>query len=127
MGMGAFRKANVFARAAMAVVFGFMSLVHSPVMAFAKDMRAHHASSSQSHAHHDLSQRHARYEHQLLPPSEEEIPVCNGIGCFLVVFPASVIAPEVQLIVLGKLAPGSPHSLRSTPPGSLDPPPRLQA
>ena len=41
-------------RAAMAVVFGFMSLVHGPVMTFAKasSAPAHHASHHGAHHHH---------------------------------------------------------------------------
>ena len=69
-------------RTAMAVVFGFMSLVHGPVMTFAKASSG--ARSSRERPHHgSLIDHHAAPARIDSPQSRITAPVCYAFGCFI--------------------------------------------
>jgi hypothetical protein len=124
--MQALRNANPFVRTAIAVMFGFMSLVHSPLMAFAKSELHKQQTVSAHHRMHPVQSGHDDNHHQL-PPSPDQATLCNGIGCFSVIFVSAISAPPAQLILLDTLAPGAPPPLHSVLPVPLDRPPRLQS
>jgi hypothetical protein len=102
-------------RAAMAVVFGFMSLVHGPVMTFAKasPAPAHHA--SHHGAHHD----HAA------PAEESQPPVCYAFGCFIALEALALREPAAILNPIGVLSPALADALRAEDIEPAVPPPRL--
>jgi hypothetical protein len=122
--MQALRNASPLVRAALAIVFGFMSLVHSPLMAFAKSELHYDQTAS---AHHCMHPVQAGHDHHQLPPSPDQATLCNGIGCFSVVFVSAISAPPAQLTVLETLAPDAPPPLHSALSDPLDRPPRLQS
>ena len=120
------RPANIPFRVALAVVFGFMSLLHGPVMTFAKanpDI-AHLAESAGGHAagHHHP----AAHGEQSAPSMPDAVPVCYSLGCFVALESFVIGAPAASLIPIGTL---SPTAARALVPAYLDPavpPPRLQ-
>ncbi len=112
-------------RTAMAVVFGFMSLAHGPVMTFAKASPApeHHAAAPASHGGHH--QHHAVPDDQTAPGEHDAAPVCYAFGCFVAVDAAPVRAPAAILHSLGSVSPAPADTMLA---GSIEPavpPPRL--
>lgn len=111
-------------RAIIAVVFGFMSLVHGPVMTFAKAAPggAHHAAAA-SHANHH--QHHAATHEQEAPAEHDTVPVCYAFGCFVVLDAAPIRTPAAILLFAGRVTPAPADALHA---GSIEPavpPPRL--
>lgn len=95
----------------LAVLFGFMSLWHGPVMAFASHVPAAHTPArhldhalrlNQSPAHHHV--QHVDDE----SPSEpllHTLPTCYGVGCFVAVGELNQQVPTALLVLLGRLLP----------------------
>ena len=113
------RRANVVLRTTLALVFGFMSLAHGPVMGFAK------APAAPQHRH-MIPPAHAHDHEQSMPLQPDTTAVCRSFGCFVVVAPVAIAAPRASSPLLAKLLPartsaGSPVWLDRP-----DPPPRLQ-
>jgi hypothetical protein len=129
--MGRVRTANALFRATLAVVFGFMSLSHGPVMAFARTnapLAAHGTTESVAgHHHHAAPQIRANdHKEQLAPQTHEGVVICYSAGCFLVMPPVPIGAPAVLSSMLEQLHAAA-RALVPTAPDPLVPPPRLQA
>ena len=72
-------------RTAIAAVFGFMSLVHGPVMTFAKaaPARAHHVMNAGGPHHGIDHDHHAAPVDGPSPAEPASAPVCYAFGCFI--------------------------------------------
>lgn len=114
------RAASTFVRATFAVVFGFVSLAHGPVMAFA-------AASQPSAQHWMVNEQHLHASHQPAPLIPQQPSVCNSFGCFVAVEPALVSGPAVGFVLLERLSPLLVRPAVATSGDPTDPPPRLQA
>jgi hypothetical protein len=120
-------------RATLAVVFGFMSLSHGPVMAFAKanaPLAAHEIMTEPVAGHHHDpapgTLANDRQE-QLAPQTHEGVAICYSTGCFLVVPPVPIGAPAVLLSLLEQLRAAPGRAMVPAVADPLVPPPRLQA
>jgi hypothetical protein len=124
-------------RVILAVVFGFMSLSHGPVMAFAKahtpasDRAANAAPTAD---HHDHSRHHrstarslADQQNDLALGANEGAAICYSAGCFVAVAPLLAVAPSSLLFLLEQLSAAPARPLAPNAPDPLVPPPRLQA
>jgi hypothetical protein len=121
-------------RVVLAVAFGFMSLGHAPVMAFAKT----HQSTAVVQAEHQHHQAAPRGQHDPAQMSmdratapdghDTQCPaVCSAIACFVMISPAAAGAPaSLLLLPLGKLLPEPARAMLPAGPDPLLPPPRLQ-
>jgi hypothetical protein len=109
-------------RAAMAVVFGFMSLVHGPVMTFAKAGPAPAPHASHHSAHHD----HAAPAEGSQPAKPDSPPVCYAFGCFIALDAVALRAPAAILNPIGALSPTPADALLAEDIEPAVPPPRLQ-
>jgi len=105
----------------MAVVFGFMSLVHGPVMTFAKagPPPAHHAS------HHGAHHHHAAPAEELQPAKPDSPPLCYAFGCFIALDAVALGAPAAILNPIGALSPAPADALLAEDIEPALPPPRL--
>ena len=117
------RPAVALRRIALAVVFGFMSLGHGPLMAFAHARAApvqhHMISHEQTHAHHQPAAEPA-----LLTPAMSI--ACYAVGCFVSLASHAIGVPAASLTPLEKLSPTAARMIVATPVKPADPPPRLQ-
>jgi len=107
-------------RTAMAVVFGFMSLVHGPVMTFAKagPAPAHHAS------HHGAHHQAAPADDSQ-PAKADSPPACYAFGCFIALDAVALRAPAAILNPIGALSPAPAGALLAEDIEPAVPPPRL--
>src|SRR5262249_52594862 len=128
--MGSGRTTRKLLRAALAAVFGLMSLAHQPVMAFAKSNSASPcppagitAQAVHQHQHHQHSTPAVP---QTSRASDGDIP-CSGLGCFQSLTPAPSLATVLYWLVLGRLLPAAPRGMTAAQPDPAEPPPRLQA
>ena len=119
------RSAHALVRTAMAVLFGLMSLLHGPVMTFAKANSAptHHAMHSGGHA--------GNHEHSIRddesPPIENGTrPVCNPFGCCVSLESVALRSPAVIFNPIGTLSPGLAAEMVAASLKPAVPPPRLQ-
>jgi len=119
-GMRPIRPANALLRITLAVVFGFMSLAHGPVMGFAK---AHVGSQH----HHMATGTHTHGHDQSMPSRPDTAAVCYSFGCFVAVAPVAIAAPRAGFALLAKLSPARAPAVVPIWPDQPDPPPRLQA
>jgi hypothetical protein len=128
------RMANTLLRVILAVSFGFMSLGHGPVMAFAKakassagrempaaPIAAHH------HHHHGAAPATAAEQEPLAAPVHERAAVCYSAGCFVAVAPVAAGAPDSRFSLLEQLRAAPARALIPSILDPLVPPPRLQA
>ncbi len=108
-------------RAAMAVVFGFMSLMHGPVMTFAKadSAPAHHVS------HHGARHHHAAPAEDSQPTKPDLPPVCYAFGCFIALNAVALREPPAILNPIGVLSPAPTDALRAEDVEPAIPPPRF--
>jgi hypothetical protein len=111
--------------ALLAVLFGFMSLWHGPVMAFASAVPAAHAPArhsdhilrlNQSPAHHHVHQVNGDAPSESLPST---LPSCYGVGCFVAVDELLQHVPTTVLVLLGRLLPPEAPAMEGA---FLDPP-----
>jgi len=119
------RPMNGLLRTAVAVVFGLMSLLHGPVMTFAKPAAAP--------AHHAMSASHAGHHHHDTAPQDDPqpaepgtMPVCYAFGCLIAVESLPVRVPAAVLEPIGTLAPGIANAMLAADVEPAVPPPRLQ-
>ena len=108
-------------RTAIAVVFGFMSLFHGPVMTFAKARPASLHQASHHSTHH-----HAPPARDSQPVQPDSAPVCYAFGCFIALNAGAIRGPVAILNPIGALVPARADTLRA---GAIEPPvppPRLQ-
>lgn len=121
------RRPNTLVRTALAVVFGVMSLLHGPVMTFAKasPAPAHHAMNSDSHkaGHHHHPSAHNQ---QSAPSIPDTIPVCNALGCFIALESIAIGPPAASLIPIATLSPAAAQAMVPAYLDPVVPPPRLQ-
>jgi len=118
------RPTNGLLRTAVAVVFGFMSLLHGPVMTFAMTGTApvHHAMTSHTgHHHHGTALRD-----EVQPGERAAVPVCNAFGCLIAVEALPLRVPGAILEPIGALAPGIADAMVPADIEPAVPPPRLQ-
>ena len=113
-------------RAAIAAVFGFMSLAHGPVMTFAKGAPApaHHVVDAGG-PHHGID-----HDHHGAPvdgSSPASAPVCYAFGCFIGLDVVALGAPAASLSPLGTLFPAPAAALLAGDIKPAVPPPRLHA
>ena len=115
-------------RTAIAVVFGFMSLVHGPVMTFAKGARApaHHAMNAGG-PHHGMDHDHHRTAPVDRPAEPASAPVCYAFGCFIGLDAVALGAPTASLSPIGTLFPAPAAALLAGDIEPAVPPPRLHA
>jgi hypothetical protein len=133
------RTANALFRLLIAAAFGFMSLGHAPVMAFARANQpivtqgiaveqpaGHHHHVAAAHGHHAVQ---PGLTDDALPaaPAPEGAAICNAVACFVVIAPAAASEPASDLLPLGKLSPALARAMTPSGPSPLVPPPRLQA
>ena len=105
---------------AMAVVFGFMSLMHGPVMTFAK------AGPASAHvSHHGADHHHAAPAEDPSPATPASAPVCYAFGCFIALDVAPLVAPAAVLNPIGALSPAAVTALHAGDIEPAVPPPRL--
>ena len=127
LAMRPLRPANALFRATLAVVFGFMSLYHGPVMAFAKvtaPLAAHEMTELVvGHHHHAAPQALATDRQQ----TDKGVAICYSAGCFVVVAPVSIGGPAALLSFLEQLRATPARALNPAILDPLVPPPRLQA
>jgi hypothetical protein len=132
------RTANALFRVLIAAAFGFMSLGHAPVMAFARASQpivAQDIAVEQSASHHHHGAVHGHHAavpgqtDDALPaaPAPEGAAICSAVACFVVIAPAAVGEPASDLLPLGKLSPALARAMVPSGPDPLVPPPRLQA
>jgi hypothetical protein len=137
-------------RIVVALIFGFMSLGHGPVMTFAHagdhSASGGHDSAVSGHHHQTAVSLHDRSAHddagQAMPCHEQDLaagdeepsasrdPVhhatpCNAFGCFVSVGSPGILAPVLAMRLLGKLKPLPPANFSDAFPEPVDPPPRL--
>ena len=115
------RPLNGLLRTALAVIFGFMSLLHGPVMTFAKagPAPAHHAS------HHGAHQHHGAPSESSLPAKPDAAPVCYAFGCFIALDAVALRAPAAILNPIGTVSSAAADTLRAGNIEPAVPPPRL--
>lgn len=117
------RAAHALLRVAFAVIFGFVSLAHGPVMAFAQ----RNAVPSLPPAHHHVIAADAAHgEHPSLPLTINRPSVCYSFGCFVAVEASLISAPAVGFDLLENLSPALARAMAATNLNPADPPPRLQ-
>jgi len=125
------RPANAMLRVAFAVLFGFVSLAHGPVMAFANAhqpiMAFANEDAGSSHHHQMLLADAPHGGHQPFQPSADKPAVCYSVGCFVAVEFAPIRAPAVGFNPLEKLSPAPARTIIAVISKPADPPPRLQA
>lgn len=115
-------------RTAIAVVFGFMSLVHGPVMTFANASPAtvnHAINTGGSHP-----DSHSHHHHHSAPADNQtpaSAPVCYAFGCFISLGALAQGAPPVSVISIGALLPAPAAVLLAGDIEPAVPPPRLHA
>ena len=114
----------------MAVVFGFMSLVHGPVMTFAHANPAGAHSSSNAVGQH----RAAHHHHDSTSPAASPFPaepqsptVCYAFGCFIALGVVALNAPVAIRNPIGELFPAPAPALLASDIEPAIPPPRLCA
>ena len=117
------RPTNSLLRTAIAVVFGCMSLLHGPVMTFAKAAPAHH----------DVPAAHSTHHHHGVAPDGDPqpiergtIPVCYAFGCFVALESLPAGTPAAPLELISTLTPGIADTLLAADIEPAVPPPRLQ-
>ncbi len=125
--------ANAVIRTALAVLFGFMSLVHGPVMAFAQDnvAPAHHATQTDAaaaaghrqHAGHHQSSGHDQHAGHAVP---DAAPSCYGVGCFIVLGSFAPPSPAASVKPIATLLPSTVEAMVATNLDPVVPPPRIQ-
>jgi hypothetical protein len=114
-------------RLAVALLFGFMSLGHWPVMAFASGSSPaihHHAKHGVEH-HQAAAQTDLALERADVASNASQ-PACHAVGCFLVTAPTPIAAPSATLILFDRLSPGATDRIDPAIPEPADRPPRLQ-
>jgi hypothetical protein len=115
---------NGLLRTAVAVMFGLMSLLHGPVMTFAKPAAVP--------AHHAMNASHTGHHHNTAPQDDPQpvepgtMPVCYAFGCLIAVESLPVRVPAAVLEPIGTLAPGIANAMLAADVEPAVPPPRLQ-
>jgi hypothetical protein len=120
---------NVVVRTALAAIFGFMSLLHAPIMASANmaSAGAHHVAQADLHADEYLHHSHHRYHGAKSTPAvPDAVPSCYGIGCFVVLNPKVASTPAVSPNHIATLAPADDNAMVPTYLDPPVPPPRSQ-
>ena len=115
-------RAKGLLRTAIAVVFGFMSLVHGPVMTFAK------ASAAPAYpvSHHGAHHHHAAPMQDMQTAKPDSAPVCSAFGCFIALDAVPLRTPATILNPIGALLPAPTDALRPEDIEPSVPPPRLR-
>jgi|SRR5687767_645194 hypothetical protein len=127
------RPANALLRVTLAVIFGVMSLAHGPVMAFAKantPAAVHDMAAGPLAAHHHhpaATQPVSGQQEHPVASAQEDATICHAAGCFTVVAPVLVGAPDSLFSLLGQLRAAPARALLPAILDPLVPPPRLQA
>lgn len=103
-------------RLCFVIVFGTMSLMHGPVMAYG----AHHAPTMHHHSHHD---GHGEHRH---PAPRPDIVMCNSFACFLAVEPPAPSACPLHAILLGVMSSAVASEIHAAFRRPDIPPPRFQ-
>jgi len=105
---------------AIAVVFGFMSLFHGPVMTFAK------ASPAPAHPmSHHVGHHNAPPAQDSQPAKSDSAPVCYAFGCFIALHAVALRAPAAIFNSIGVLSPALAEALHPADIEPAVPPPRL--
>ena len=116
------RSAAALRRIVLAVVFGFMSLGHGPLMAFAHARAApvqhHMISDEQTHANHHPA---AGAFHQPMPMTPGMAAACYAVGCFVSLASHTIAVPAASLTPVGKLSPAASRTIVATPVEPADP------
>ena len=108
-------------RTAMAVLFGFMSLAHGPVMTFVKASPATHHAMAEGHAGHH--QHHTASDQS--PAGENNAPLCYAFGCFVTLDATPIRVPAAILFLVGTVSPAPADAMLAGTVEPAVPPPRL--
>jgi hypothetical protein len=109
--------AGKFVRLCFVVLFGSMSLMHGPVMAYS----GHHAPAHESHG-----TRH--HGHDDVGPAAPAGPAsCNSFACFLAVEPAAIATRPLQRVLFGIMSQVPTEQLHAVAARPDLPPPRCQS
>lgn len=130
------RTAGRCLRFAIAMVFGFMSLGHGPIMTFAHAAKPGTATHASAHGstpapahHHDAAAGHGHHGHDAPAPdpatAAHETTNCNAFGCFITVGAAAIEPPPQAMMPIGKLLPPPAPASQPAFTEPADPPPRL--
>ena len=114
-------------RTAIAVVFGFMSLVHGPVMTFAKGAAPAHHAMHAGGPHHGINHEHHTAPVDSPSPAEPASAICYAFGCFIGLDAVAPGAPAASLSPIGTLFPPPAAALLAGDIEPAVPPPRLHA
>lgn len=110
--------AGKFVRLCFVVLFGTMSLMHGPVMAYS----GHHTAA----AHESHGARHHGHDHG--DPTAPVEPVsCNSFACFLAVEPAAITSRPLHSILFGVMSQVPTEQLDAVAARPDLPPPRFQS
>ena len=131
------RSRTTVLRFVSALVFGFMSIVQMPMMAFAKTADSHpnHVSTTGTgHHHHDATVRHhgdaqpfSYREDRTAPQAHDGAAICSSTACCVAVIQPAMPAPASALLLIGQLRASLARVIVAVPPEPVVPPPRLQA
>lgn len=120
-------------RIVLAVVFGFMSLEHEPLMSFAQARAAQdqgqiaasdrNLASNHGHGHHGVG---AGAQERGTPLPSGSSTICYSTGCFVTIVAPAICAPAASIIQIEKLIPGCERDLVQTLLEPAIQPPRLQ-
>ena len=119
-------------------LFGAMSLMHGPIMAYASHAAGgpqvsgtHHAGDRHHHGgHHGPMHDESGIAHDGALPASEPAPPpqsthCNSLACFLAVEPTPIVARHAHAALFGKMTVASQSEPAAAIPTPDTPPPRL--
>jgi hypothetical protein len=110
--------AGKFVRLCFVVLFGTMSLMHGPVMAYS----GHHMSA----AHESHGARHHGHD-DVDPAAPAEPASCNSFACFLAVEPVPIVSRPLQRVLFGIMSQVPTEQLDAVAARPDLPPPRCQS
>lgn len=124
-------------RIVTALVFGLMSVMQMPMMAFAKTAASHsiHASSAgtghQHHGaavrHHDDAQHVSGQGDRRSPRIHDDAAICGSTACCAALAQQVMPEPASVLLLIGQLHAPLARIIVPVAPEPIVPPPRLQA
>jgi len=125
-------EAKFVLRMCFIVLFGAMSLMHGPVMAYAGHHLGafHHTPPSQTDSGHGGHRDHdGHHAGAVTVPDVASLPdgaTCNSFACFIAVEPLKVAAAPLHAVLIGpmvsepQISPASTNRIPDTPPPRIE-------